>query len=94
LIHHPDAPGNLFNIGSTEEISIYDLAVKIKEVANSSSEIVFIPYSEAYSVGFEDMQRRLPDISRIHALIGWQGSRTLQDTLVSVRDWMKGCSDE
>ena len=94
LLHHPDAPGTLFNIGSTEEINIRNLAEKIREVADSTSEIVLIPYSEAYSKGFEDMQRRNPDISRIHTLLGWQPSRTLQDTLVSVRDWLKGSLDE
>lgn len=94
LLHHPDAPGTLFNIGSTEEISIHNLAEKIREVAGSKSEIVVIPYSEAYAKGFEDMQRRNPDITRIHSLLGWQPSRTLQDTLVSVRDWLKGSLDE
>ena len=94
LIHHPDAPGKLFNIGSTEEISIHNLAERIRDVADSVSEIVLIPYSEAYSKGFEDMQRRNPDISRIHTLLGWQPSRTLQDTLVSVRDWLKYSPDE
>jgi UDP-glucose 4-epimerase len=94
LLHHPDAPGTLFNIGSTEEISIYNLAERIRVVADSTSEIVLIPYTEAYSKGFEDMQRRNPDISRIHSLLGWQPSRTLQNTLVSVRDWLKGSPDE
>ena len=94
LLNHPDAPGTLFNIGSTEEISIRNLAEKIREVADSTSEIVLIPYSEAYSEAFEDMQRRNPDISRIHTLLGWQPLTTLHDTLVSVRDWLKESPDE
>ena len=94
LLHHPEAPGTLFNIGSTEEISINNLAERIKDVTDSKSDIIIIPYSEAYEKGFEDMQRRSPDISRIHSLLGWRPSIILQDTLVSVRDWIKTAPDE
>lgn len=86
LMVHPDAPGKLFNIGSEQEISIKELAKQVRKVTNSSSEIVYIPYSEAYSPGFEDMQRRVPSIRRIRDLIGWQPTLSLDDTLKRVRD--------
>jgi len=86
LMAYPDAPGKLFNIGSEHEISIKELAERIKKTANSSSEIIFIPYSEAYAPGFEDMQRRVPNITRIRDLIGWQPTLSLDETLIRVRD--------
>ena len=81
LIDNPDAVGGVFNVGSQEEISILGLAERIIERAGSSSTIELIPYDEAYPVGFEDMQRRLPSIDKIRALIGWQPTRTLDDIL-------------
>ena len=65
LIEKDKAIGEIFNIGSTEEISIENLAKKIKQLTNSSSEIVHIPYDQAYEQGFEDMRRRIPDISKL-----------------------------
>ncbi|MCA9429844.1 MAG: nucleoside-diphosphate sugar epimerase, partial [Candidatus Omnitrophica bacterium] len=67
-----------------EEISILDLAKKVVEKTGSKSEIKVIPYEEAYSAGFEDMQRRVPDLSRIHALLGYQPKHTLEDILEDV----------
>lgn len=81
LLHHPDAYGQVFNIGHTKEITIHDLALLVKEKTGSSSEIVFIPYEQAYAAGFEDMARRLPDISKIHGLIGYQPSLNLPEML-------------
>src|SRR4029079_7283861 len=66
--------GQVFNIGSTNEISIADLAKQVREMCNSRSEIVYIPYSKAYEEGFEDMPRRIPDLTKIKAAIGWQPS--------------------
>ena len=63
------AVGEVFNIGSTEEISMNDLARRVKELANSSSEIVHVPYEQAYGKGFEDMRRRTPDISKLQEFI-------------------------
>ena len=63
--------GEVFNIGGIGEISILDLANKIISQTNSSSSISFTNYDDAYAVGYEDMERRVPDISKIHALIGW-----------------------
>jgi UDP-glucose 4-epimerase len=81
LIQHAGAYGEVFNIGHTKDISIHELAVMVKEMAESRSEIVFIPYEQAYEAGFEDMPRRLPDISRIHGLIGYQPSVELPEML-------------
>jgi UDP-glucose 4-epimerase len=65
------AVGNVFNIGNNQQISIIELAKKIIEITGSKSEIVKVPYSEAYPEGFEDMQRRVPDISKIKNVLGW-----------------------
>ena len=65
------AVGNVFNIGNNQQISILELAKKVIEITKSKSEIVKIPYSEAYPEGFEDMQRRVPDISKIKDALGW-----------------------
>jgi len=81
LIQHPKAYGEVFNIGHTKEISIYELAVMVKEMVQSKSEIVFIPYEEAYEAGFEDMLRRLPDISKIQELIGYRPTLDLPEML-------------
>jgi UDP-glucose 4-epimerase len=81
LLDHPDAVGDVFNVGSNEEISIVDLARRIVERAGSTSTIYLIPYEEAYEAGFEDMRRRVPDTGKLHALTGWQPTRTLGDIL-------------
>ena len=65
------AVGNVFNIGNNQQISILELAKKIIEITGSKSEIIKLPYSEAYPEGFEDMQRRVPDISKIKNVLGW-----------------------
>ena len=93
LAEHPDAAGRVFNIGGHEEISIRQLADRVKAVTNSPSELVFVPYSEAYAHGFEDMQRRVPDTTRIHQLLGWRPEVSLDETLIHTRDTMQR-SDE
>ena len=72
LIEHPGAYGEVFNVGHTDEISIYDLAELVKTMTESASEIVFIPYEQAYESGFEDMARRLPDLTKIQRTIGYR----------------------
>jgi UDP-glucose 4-epimerase len=89
LAEHPDAAGRVFNIGGDEEITIRQLAERVKEVADSTSEIIYVPYSEAYASGFEDMQRRVPDTKRIHQLLGWCPKSTLHETLVRMRDHIR-----
>jgi len=81
LIQEPRAYGEVFNVGHTEDISIYELARLVKEITGSNSDIVFIPYEQAYEEGFEDMPRRLPDISKIQALIGYRPTLTLREML-------------
>ncbi len=81
LGHNDSVAGEVFNIGNDREISIYGLAQMVKEHAGSHSEIVFIPYDQAYEVGFEDMRRRVPDVSKIHAAIGWQPTTSLEMTV-------------
>jgi UDP-glucose 4-epimerase len=81
LINEPRAIGQVFNIGNGREISIGDLAVRIKEMTGSQSPIVRIPYDQAYEEGFEDMPRRVPDISKIRALIGYEPTVELDEIL-------------
>jgi UDP-glucose 4-epimerase len=71
LMTHPGAIGQVFNVGNTEEVTIRSLAERIKAATESRSEIVTVPYDQAYEEGFEDMPRRVPDLSKIHALIGY-----------------------
>jgi UDP-glucose 4-epimerase len=81
LIDEPRAVGQVFNIGNGHEISIAELAAKVKQMTGSSSEIVTVPYEKAYEAGFEDMPRRVPDISRINALVGYTPTVELDETL-------------
>lgn len=89
LAAHPAAPGRVYNIGSSEEVTIRELAERVRAIVESSSEIRFIPYEEAYATGFEDMQRRVPDTTRIQQLIGWQPRIALDGLLVRVRDHLR-----
>jgi len=84
LIEHEGAVGEVFNIGSQQEISILDLAKKVKAATKSTSEIVFVPYEQAYEEGFEDMQRRIPDISKIEKLVGYRPTVSLEKILERV----------
>lgn len=81
LIDEPEAYGKVFNIGGTEEISMTDLALKIAQIAGSSSKIRYLTYEEAYEEGFEDMQRRVPDISRARNMIGFEPSVGLDEII-------------
>lgn len=87
LMDHPDAAGEVFNIGSHHEVSIFELAKKVKAMAKSDSEIVFVPYEKAYEEGFEDMPRRVPDTSKIAALIGYEPKVSLDEILERVIDY-------
>ncbi|MBV8207540.1 MAG: GDP-mannose 4,6-dehydratase [Acidobacteria bacterium] len=84
LAQAPEAIGQIFNIGSGEEITINELASLIKQMTGSKSEIVHIPYGEAYEEGFEDTGRRVPDISRLVAAIGYKPSWNLRGILERV----------
>ena len=84
LIGSSQAYGRVFNVGSTEEISILDLARRVIDKTGSESKVRFVPYEEAYESGFEDMQRRVPDTTRIRELLGWRPTKTLDDILADV----------
>jgi UDP-glucose 4-epimerase len=81
LAEHPEAVGQVFNIGSNEEVTIRELAEKVLAATGSSSKIVYVPYEEAYAPGFEDMRRRVPDLTKISKLIGYKTQYSLDDTL-------------
>jgi UDP-glucose 4-epimerase len=84
LASHGEATAQVFNIGSDEEISIGQLAHLVKDMTQSPSPIVFVPYQEAYEEGFEDMRRRVPDIGKIQRLIGYAPSMTLPKILAEI----------
>ena len=84
LAQEPRAVGEVFNIGNTEEVSIGALGQRVKALSGSDSTIQFIPYDEAYEAGFEDMPRRVPDISKVHALVGFEPRMGLDDIIRTV----------
>ncbi|HST51429.1 MAG TPA: GDP-mannose 4,6-dehydratase [Pyrinomonadaceae bacterium] len=90
LMDRDESVGEVFNIGSNEEVSIMELARRVKELAGSKSEIVTVPYDEAYEEGFEDMPRRVPDISKIGAHVGFRPTFTLEQILQSVIEYYSG----
>ena len=87
LADRSEAIGEVVNIGSTEEVTILDLAHKVIDQVNdvtgrhSEEAVTLIPYDEAFPVGFEDMRRRVPDISKVRALVGWEPVIPLQETI-------------
>ena len=81
--------GKVINIGNDFEISIYELAKKIIDETDSSSEIVYVPYAEAYGDGFEDMERRVPNINLINDLVGWKPNRDLSTMIADISTEMK-----
>jgi len=93
LLDTPDAEGEIVNVGRPEEISIKRLAERVREVAGSASEITYIPYEEAYGPGFEDMQRRTPDITKLQATIEFEPTFSLEDILRDVIEEVTSSSD-
>ena len=87
LSSHPLAVGQVFNVGSTEEVNIRELAERVIAVTGSQSRIIYVPYEEAYAPGFEDMRRRVPDLTKVHHLIGYEPTFSLDDTLKRVVDF-------
>jgi UDP-glucose 4-epimerase len=77
----PGAVGQVFNIGSSQEISIYELAERVRARTGSRSEITLVPYDQAYEAGFEDMRRRVPDVSKIRQFTGWEPVTPLDETI-------------
>ena len=84
LIKEPKAIGQVINIGNIEEVSIRGLAERVISLTRSKSTVRLVPYDEAYESGFEDMPRRVPDLSKIHAMIGYEPRHTLDDILTDV----------
>lgn len=89
LMDEPRAVGEVFNVGSNEEVTIRQLAERVKTLTGSSSEIVAVPYEQAYGEGFEDMPRRVPDITKVERLIGYRPTRTLDQVLQRVIDYFR-----
>jgi len=94
LANHPNASGQVYNIGSTEEVTIKELAERVIKITNSNSDITYIPYDQAYAPGFEDMRRRVPDLNRIINLLDWAPQRKLDDILESVTRYEVGRLDK
>jgi UDP-glucose 4-epimerase len=89
LMEEPTAEGDVFNVGNDQEVSINELAQKVKEMSGSNSEIEHIPYEKAYGPGFEDMQRRCPNIEKIRELIEFEPKYDLEAMIQSVIDYFK-----
>jgi UDP-glucose 4-epimerase len=83
------AVGEVFNIGNTGEISIADLAARVKTLTCSDSAIQLVPYDQAYEAGFEDMPRRVPDISKLRALVGYEPKVELDEIILRVIDYIR-----
>lgn len=90
LQNTPAARGQVVNVGSTEEISIQDLAKRVVRLVGSRSEVRFVPYAEAYRPGFEDMPRRKPSIEKLRRLTGFSPSTALDETIQSVAEALRG----
>ena len=89
LMEEPKAEGDIFNIGNDHEITINELAEKVKAMTGSDSEIEHIPYEKAYGPGFEDMERRCPNIDKVKKLVGFKPERDLDAIVQDVIDYFK-----
>jgi len=89
LVAEPKAVGQVINIGNTEEVSIQKLAERVRQLTGSTSTIKLVPYDEAYESGFEDMPRRVPDLSKAEKMIGYKPKHTLDDILTQVIDYFR-----
>ncbi len=84
LLGEPAARGEVFNIGSDEEVTINELAEMVREVTGSASRLIRVPYEKAYAEGFEDMQRRVPDVSKLERTVGFRPTTTLREIIADV----------
>jgi UDP-glucose 4-epimerase len=89
LVAEPKAIGQVINIGNKQEISILGLAERVRELSGSDSSIKMIAYDDAYESGFEDMPRRVPDLTRIEGLIGYKTTLQLDEILTQVIDYFR-----
>lgn len=92
LMEHEEAWGKPFNIGSEDEVTILELARRVKERLGSDSPIETVPYAVAYGEGFEDMERRQPDTSRIRGLIGWRAEHSLDQIIDATAEHMRAAT--
>ena len=89
LLDAPEALGQVYNIGNEHEITIRALAERVRERVGSSSEIVVVPYEEAYGEGFEDMERRQPDTAKIRGLLGWEPEKAMDEIIDDVVEFYR-----
>lgn len=89
LAQEPRAIGEVFNIGNIGEVTMTDLALRVKAMTGSQSAIHYVPYDEAYEAGFEDMPRRVPDISKLSGLIGYEPKLALDAIIQSVIEYFR-----
>jgi UDP-glucose 4-epimerase len=89
LVREKKAIGEVFNIGSSEEVTILKLAELVKAKAGSKSEIVFVPYDKAYEAGFEDMPRRVPDLTKVRKLVGYEPKIQLDEIITKVIEYFR-----
>lgn len=89
ILAKPNSIGDVYNLGGVGEISILDLAEKIIKLTNSQSKIVMVPYLEAYPDGYEDMQRRVPDTSKLHGLTGWRAKYNLDQAIFDIAEHLR-----
>jgi len=89
LVEHPGAVGQVFNLGSQEEVTVEELARRVIRLAGSASTVQYVPYEEAYEEGYEDMPRRVPDTAKIRALIGFEPTMQLDQIIRSVVESMR-----
>jgi UDP-glucose 4-epimerase len=89
LVNEPKSIGQVINIGNTEEVTMWRLAERVRDLSGSTSSIKLIPYDEAYESGFEDMPRRVPDLARIRSLINYEPQHALDDILIQVIDYFR-----
>ena len=89
LVNEPKSIGQVINIGNTEEVTMSRLAERVRDLSGSKSTIKLIPYDQAYESGFEDMPRRVPDLTRIRSLISYEPQHALDDILIQVIDYFR-----
>jgi UDP-glucose 4-epimerase len=89
LMKEPAAIGQVINVGNIQEVTITDLAKMVRDLSGSNSTIKYVPYEEAYDAGFEDMPRRVPDLTKIRRMIGYEPKYSLNDILVQVIDYFR-----
>jgi UDP-glucose 4-epimerase len=89
LMAETRAIGQVYNVGNAEEITILDLAHRVRQLSGSRSEVVLVPYEQAYEAGFEDMPRRVPDLRKLHDLIGYEPRVNLDEILMQVIEYFR-----